>query len=46
MNEINNVIDMKTPIEIALQIDESGHTTARALYDFFGACTKSVFKMG
>lgn len=34
MNEINNVIDMKTPIEIALQIDESGHTTARALYDF------------
>lgn len=34
MNEINNVIDMKTPIEIALQIDESGHTTARALYEF------------
>jgi anti-repressor protein len=34
MNVINNAIDMKTPIEIALQIDESGHTTARALYDF------------
>lgn len=32
-NEIQNV-DMRTPIEIALQIDENGHTTARALYDF------------
>lgn len=32
-NEIQNV-DMRTPIEIALQIDENGHTTARALYEF------------
>lgn len=32
-NEIQNV-DMRTPIEIALQIGENGHTTARALYEF------------
>lgn len=28
------ITNNKTPIEIALKIDESGHTTARALYDF------------
>ena len=33
MNEITET-NMQTPIEIALKIDESGHTTARALYDF------------
>lgn len=33
MNELQNV-DMRTPIEIALQIDEEGHTTARKLYAF------------
>lgn len=33
MDELQNVI-LQTPIEIALQIDESGHTTARALYEF------------
>lgn len=26
--------DMRTPIEIALKIDENGYTTARALYEF------------
>lgn len=31
MNEVVNV-SLLTPIEIALQIDENGHTTARALY--------------
>lgn len=33
MEGLQNVI-LQTPIEIALQIDESGHTTARALYEF------------
>lgn len=33
MNELANV-SLQTPIEIALQIDENGHTTARALYEF------------
>lgn len=33
MNEITET-NMQTPIEIALKIDESGHTTARALYEF------------
>lgn len=33
MNELE-MSEMKTPIEIALKIDESGHTTARALYEF------------
>lgn len=33
MNDVVNIAS-KTPIEIALGIDESGHTTARALYDF------------
>lgn len=33
MGELANVA-LQTPIEIALQIDESGHTTARALYEF------------
>lgn len=33
MDGLQNVI-LQTPIEIALQIDESGHTTARALYEF------------
>lgn len=33
---LNKTIDEtdKTPIEIALGIDENGYTTARALYDF------------
>ena len=30
------ITNNQTPIEIALKIDESGHTTARALYDFLG----------
>lgn len=33
MNDIQATLN-QTPIEIALQIDESGHTTARALYEF------------
>ena len=33
MNELETS-NMQTPIEIALKIDESGHTTARALYEF------------
>lgn len=36
MNAINNVIDMRTPIEVALNIDSEGMTTARKLYDFLG----------
>ena len=28
------ITNNQTPIEIALKIDESGHTTARALYEF------------
>lgn len=34
MNAINNVIDMRTPIEIALDIDSDGMTTASKLYAF------------
>lgn len=34
MNEIKNKTDMRTPIEIALNVDENGMTTARALYNF------------
>lgn len=34
MNEIMNVTQMQTPIEIALGIDENGLTTARKLYEF------------
>lgn len=34
MNEINNVIDMRTPIEVALDIDSEGMTTAKKLYAF------------
>ena len=33
MNELQNV-DMRTPIEIALDIDSDGMTTARKLYEF------------
>lgn len=29
MNAINNVIDMRTPIEVALDIDSEGVTTAK-----------------
>ena len=36
MNAINNAIDMRTPIEVALDIDSEGMTTARELYDFLG----------
>lgn len=35
----------QTPIEIALQIDENGMTTASKLYSFFGIEPKSIFKM-
>lgn len=45
MNELEPS-KMQTPIEIALGIDENGMTTARALYDFFGTCARTVFKMG
>lgn len=34
MNAINNVIDMRTPIEVALDIDSEGMTTAKKLYAF------------
>lgn len=34
MNEMTNIIGMRTPIEIALDIDSEGMTTARKLYDF------------
>ena len=36
MNAIKNTIDMRTPIEVALDIDSEGMTTARKLYDFLG----------
>mgnify|MGYP003374977969 CR=1 FL=1 len=36
MNKMTNYIDMRTPIEIALDIDSEGMTTARKLYDFLG----------
>lgn len=36
MNEMMNSIDMRTPIEVALGVDEEGMTTARKLYDFLG----------
>ena len=42
MNELE-VSNNQTPIEIALKIDESGHTTARALYEFL-EMDKSNFK--
>ena len=35
MNELQNA-DMRTPIEVALDIDSEGMTTARKLYDFLG----------
>ena len=34
MNELEKQMDMRTPIEIALGVDENGMTTARKLYDF------------
>lgn len=34
MNEMMNSIDMRTPIEVALGVDEEGMTTARKLYEF------------
>lgn len=34
MNEMTNIIGMRTPIEIALDIDSDGMTTARKLYEF------------
>ena len=33
MKEVT-ITNNQTPIEIALKIDENGHTTARALYEF------------
>lgn len=35
MNAINNVIDMRTPIEVALDIDSEGMTTAKKIICFF-----------
>lgn len=40
MNELQNST-IYTPIEIALQVDESGHTTARALYEFLEMPTQN-----
>ena len=34
MNEMTNIIGMRTPIDIALDIDSEGMTTARKLYEF------------
>jgi len=34
MNNIANIVDMRTPIEIALNVDEDGNTTAKKLYAF------------
>lgn len=34
MNDLGNQMDMRTPIEIALGVDENGMTTARKLYAF------------
>lgn len=34
MHKLSNIIDMRTPIEIALDIDSDGMTTARKLYEF------------
>lgn len=34
MNEVKNEKDMRTPIEIALNIDKDGMTTAKKLYEF------------
>ena len=34
MNEMTNIIGMRTPIEIALDIDSDGMTTARKVYQF------------
>ena len=34
MDNLQNNMDMRTPIEIALDIDENGNTTAKKLYSF------------
>lgn len=34
MNDLTNKIDIRTPIEIALDVDENGMTTAKRLYEF------------
>lgn len=34
MNEVMNIMQMQTPIDIALGIDENGMTTAKKLYEF------------
>ena len=36
MENISNTIDTRTPIEIALDVDTEGMTTARKLYEFLG----------
>lgn len=36
MHKLSNIIDMRTPIEIALDIDSDGMITARKLYEFLG----------
>lgn len=41
MIEISNVVEMRTPIEIALDIDSDGMTTARKLYDFLEMPTQN-----
>ena len=38
--------DYLTPIEVELQIDENGTTTARALYGFLEMDKSKFFKMG
>jgi anti-repressor protein len=35
MNEVKT-IELRTPIEVALDIDSEGMTTARKLYNFLG----------
>lgn len=36
MENISNTVDIRTPIEIALDVDTEGMTTARKLYEFLG----------
>lgn len=45
MNELMEQVN-KTPIEIALDIDEDGMTTARKLYTFLELAQGAVLEMG
>lgn len=38
-------VETRTPIEIALDIDSEGMTTARKLYEFFRACATALCKV-